>query len=101
MTDIQKKYLLIPFEKKDELKKLHKIRWDDVKKLWYCNELNDDLKQYQIKKIVIPYESKDIVKAKYKNIVDIIDEMAICNIAGYAVVDISPVELDMLKNAPK
>ena len=40
-------------------------------------------------------------KAKYKNIVDIIDEMAICNIAGYAVVDISPVELDMLKNAPK
>jgi len=39
--------------------------------------------------------------AKYKNIVDIIDEMAICNIAGYAVVDISPVELDMLKTAPK
>ena len=30
--------------------------------------MNDDLKQYQIKKIVIPYESKDIVKAKYKNI---------------------------------
>lgn len=40
-------------------------------------------------------------KAKYKNIVDIIDEMAICNIAGYAVVDISDVELDMLKTAPK
>ena len=68
MTEKQKTYLLIPFEKKDELKKLHKNRWDDVKKLWYCNELNDDLKQYQIKKIVIPYESKDIVKAKYKNI---------------------------------
>ena len=40
-------------------------------------------------------------KAKYKNIVDIIDEMAICNIAGYAVVDIDKVELDMLKTAPK
>jgi biopolymer transport protein ExbD len=40
-------------------------------------------------------------KAKYKNIVDIIDEMAICNIASYAVVDISDVELDMLKTAPK
>jgi len=40
-------------------------------------------------------------KAKYKNIVDIIDEMAICNIAGYAVVDISDVELEMLKTAPK
>jgi biopolymer transport protein ExbD len=40
-------------------------------------------------------------KAKYKNVVDIIDEMAICNIASYAVVDISPVEIDMLKTAPK
>jgi len=35
-------------------------------------------------------------KAKYKNIVDIIDEMAICTIASYAVVDISDVELEML-----
>ncbi len=40
-------------------------------------------------------------KAKYKNIVDIIDEMAICNIASYAVVDINSVEEDMLKTAPK
>jgi len=29
---------------------------------------------------------------KYKNIVDIIDEMAICNVARYALVDINPVE---------
>jgi biopolymer transport protein ExbD len=40
-------------------------------------------------------------KAKYKDIVDIIDEMAITNIASYAIVDITPVELDMLKTAPK
>jgi biopolymer transport protein ExbD len=40
-------------------------------------------------------------KVKYRDIVNIIDEMAICNIAGYAVVDISPIELEMLKNAPK
>ena len=40
-------------------------------------------------------------KAKYKDIVNIIDEMAICNIASYAVVDLSPVESDMVKNAPK
>ncbi len=40
-------------------------------------------------------------KAKYKDIVNIIDEMAICNIASYAVVDISPVELQLLKTAPK
>lgn len=40
-------------------------------------------------------------KAKYKDIVNAIDEMAICNIASYAVVDPSPVELDLLKTAPK
>jgi biopolymer transport protein ExbD len=40
-------------------------------------------------------------KAKYKDIVNIIDEMAICNIASYAVVDILPIELEMLKTAPK
>jgi biopolymer transport protein ExbD len=40
-------------------------------------------------------------KAKYKNLVDVIDEMAICNIASYAVVDITPEELKMLETAPK
>jgi biopolymer transport protein ExbD len=40
-------------------------------------------------------------KAKYKDIVNIIDEMAICNIASYAIVDITPIELEMLKTAPK
>jgi biopolymer transport protein ExbD len=40
-------------------------------------------------------------KAKYKDVVNIIDEMAICNIASYAVVDILPIELELLKTAPK
>ena len=40
-------------------------------------------------------------KVKYKNIVDIVDEMAITNIASYAIVDINFVELDLLKKAPK
>jgi len=35
-------------------------------------------------------------KAKYKNLVDIIDEMAITTVANYAVVDISPIELQMI-----
>jgi biopolymer transport protein ExbD len=40
-------------------------------------------------------------KIKYKNFVDIIDEMAITNIARYAVVDLNPLELKMLETAPK
>lgn len=35
-------------------------------------------------------------KAKYKNLVDIIDEMAICTIANYAVVDINDTEKQMM-----
>jgi biopolymer transport protein ExbD len=44
---------------------------------------------------------KAVEKAKYRNLVDVIDEMAICNVAGYAVVDPSPEDLEILKNAPK
>lgn len=36
-------------------------------------------------------------KSKYKNMIDILDEMLICNIGRYAIVDITPVEIDMLK----
>jgi biopolymer transport protein ExbD len=39
-------------------------------------------------------------KAKYKNLVDIIDEMAICTVANYAVVDISEVEKQMIAGNP-
>jgi biopolymer transport protein ExbD len=40
-------------------------------------------------------------KAKYRNLVDIIDEMSICNIASYAVVDPSTEELSIIKTAPR
>jgi len=39
--------------------------------------------------------------AKYKNIVDVIDEMAICSVARYAIVDMNEYEVKMLEMAPK
>ena len=36
-------------------------------------------------------------KSKFKNLVDILDEMLICNIGRYAIVDITPQEVEMLK----
>ncbi|RYY34328.1 MAG: biopolymer transporter ExbD [Sphingobacteriaceae bacterium] len=36
-------------------------------------------------------------KSVYKNLVDVLDEMAIVNIESYGIVDISPVEIDLLK----
>lgn len=38
-------------------------------------------------------------EARYANVVDIIDEMAICNIIRYALVDINDVEEEMVKTA--
>jgi biopolymer transport protein ExbD len=57
------------------------------------------MKKNDMKGPIILIKADD--KAKYKDIVNIIDEMAICNIASYAIVDILPVELGMLRTAPK
>lgn len=37
-------------------------------------------------------------KSKYKNLIDILDEMSICNIGKYAVVDLQPAEMELIKN---
>ena len=37
-------------------------------------------------------------KAKYKNLIDILDEMQITNVGKYAIVDIQPAELELIKN---
>ena len=37
-------------------------------------------------------------EADYKNVVDILDEMNICNVKRYALVDITPVDLDLIQN---
>jgi biopolymer transport protein ExbD len=72
--------------------------------------MSEDTLQVRIKDIKSKYQKakkaptiliKAVEKAKYRNLVDIIDEMAICNIAGYAVIDPSPEDLAILKNAPK
>jgi len=35
-------------------------------------------------------------KAKFKNLIDILDEMQICNVGKYAIVDVSPPELELI-----
>jgi biopolymer transport protein ExbD len=39
-------------------------------------------------------------EARYKNVVDVIDEMAITGVKIYALVDITPADLELLENAP-
>jgi biopolymer transport protein ExbD len=54
----------------------------------------------ELKKTVDPKAPIILIKAdenaKYKNLVDIIDEMAICTVANYAVVDIGDLEKQMI-----
>jgi biopolymer transport protein ExbD len=53
-------------------------------------------KNKQIQDLVVLIKAEDI--SKYKNIVDILDEMHIADIKRYAIVDITPVDLDLIKN---
>jgi biopolymer transport protein ExbD len=53
-------------------------------------------KNKQIQDMVVLIKAEDI--SKYKNIVDILDEMHIADIKRYAIVDISAVDLDLIKN---
>ena len=52
------------------------------------------IKGYE-KALIVLIKSTD--KSNYKNMIDILDEMLICNIGRYAIVDISPQEIEMLK----
>ena len=49
----------------------------------------------EVKDLIVLIKPED--KTKYKNVVDILDEMQITNIARYALVDITPQDLDLIR----
>jgi biopolymer transport protein ExbD len=51
----------------------------------------------QIKELVVLIKPSD--ESKYKNVVDILDEMNISNIARYALVDITPVDKELIQDS--
>ena len=51
----------------------------------------------QIKEMVVLIKPSD--ESKYKNVVDILDEMNSSNIARYALVDITPVDKELIKDS--
>ena len=55
------------------------------------------VKQAEKKGLIVLIKPDD--KSKYKNLVDILDEMLICNVARYAIVDLSESEKELIKNA--
>ena len=89
-------------EKNKLVYNLVKLVDDSVKKgLIKYNE--EEIKQH--KAAVKAAEKKGLIvlikpddKAKYKNLVDILDEMLVCNIGRYAIVDLSDSEKELIKN---
>lgn len=49
----------------------------------------------KIWKLVVLIKPMD--DANYRNMVDILDEMNICAVSRYAIVDVTPQELDLIK----
>jgi biopolymer transport protein ExbD len=82
------------FELKEKVKKGELVMEDDT-----LNAKIRDIKKKDKKSPIILI--KPAKTAKYKNIVNAVDEMAIANIGGYAIVDLSKEEEEILKNAPK
>jgi len=60
------------------------------------NRKKDEIQQQKTSPYVI---IKVMDEATYKNLIDILDEMAICNIGGYAILDITKDDKDMIKTA--
>ncbi|MBI1769325.1 MAG: biopolymer transporter ExbD [Bacteroidetes bacterium] len=54
-------------------------------------------KNAEIREMIVLIKASD--ESKYKNMVDILDEMTICNIKRYAIVDITSADKDIVKEA--
>jgi DNA topoisomerase-3 len=54
-------YLIVPFEKKDEVKELGAF-WDNDVKMWYMPKKIKELEKYKRTEIYVPFDDKDIVK---------------------------------------
>ena len=74
------------------------------KEMFRMNKISEETMRANVAAIKNEKEALIVVikaddKAKYRNLVDILDEMLICNIGRYAIVDISDVERELIKTA--
>lgn len=89
------------------LNKANNNNYDSIpilKEMFRNNQIPEDEMKKRIAGIKANKDALIVVikaddKAKYKNLVDILDEMLITNIGRYAIVDITPVEQDLIKTA--
>lgn len=65
IDEMTTQYLLIPYDRKDELKSMYKLKWDDKLKLWGTNSQKtyNKLSEFHIIELNVPFKNKDKVKA--------------------------------------
>jgi biopolymer transport protein ExbD len=85
----------------DVMKQVEELKADKAKKKVSEEEYTKKLSEYKASKTAPIIMIKASDESNYKNLVDVLDEMQICNIARYAIVDITPYDLGLIDKMAK
>lgn len=85
----------------DVMKQVEELKADKAKKKVSEEDYTKKLAEYRASKTAPIIMIKATDESNYKNLVDILDEMQICNIGRYAIVDITPYDLGLIEKKAK
>ncbi|MBL7969470.1 MAG: biopolymer transporter ExbD [Prolixibacteraceae bacterium] len=85
----------------DVMKQVEELKADKANKKVSEEEYTKKLSEYRSAKTAPIIIIKATDESNYKNLVDILDEMQICNIGRYAIVDITPYDLELIDKKVK
>lgn len=81
----------------DVIRQINQLKADTERKLVSEEEYTQKLKEYKESKTAPTVLIMATEESTYKNLVDVLDEMHICNIARYAIVDITPYDTGLIE----
>ncbi len=81
----------------DVMKQVEELKADKANKKVSEEDYTKKLSEYRASKTAPIVVIKATDESNYKNLVDILDEMQICNIGRYAIVDITPYDTDLIE----
>ena len=85
----------------DVMKQVEELKADKAKKKISEENYTKKLSEYRASKAAPIILIKASDESNYKNLVDVLDEMQICNIGRYAIVDITPYDLGLIDKKTK
>jgi biopolymer transport protein ExbD len=85
----------------DVMKQVEELKADKANKKVSEEDYTKKLSEYKASKTAPIILIKASDESNYKNLVDVLDEMQICNIGRYAIVDITPYDLGLIDKKTK